>query len=128
MNAGDTFLIEEPGTSLDSHLWIVLSDPDIDPHSVLLVNFTSYRSDKDQACVVEPKDHRYLSKKSCVNYQKAKTVPVVDLDKLLASQLIKKHDPLSSELLERLRDGASNSKYIEFGMWEMLAAQGLIAE
>ncbi|MCG8587614.1 MAG: hypothetical protein MI757_23145 [Pirellulales bacterium] len=128
MNAGDTFLIEEPGTSLDSHLWIVLSDPDIDPHSVLLVNFTSFREDKDQACIVDPHEHGYLSKKSCVNYQKAKVVGVVDLDNLLTNKLIKKHDPLSAELLQKIRDGASNSKYIEFGAWEMLASQGLVPE
>jgi len=47
VKAGDTFIIEQPGTSLDSHLWMVISDPNVDPHEVVLLNFTTWRADKD---------------------------------------------------------------------------------
>ncbi len=49
MNAGDTFRIPQPGTSLDSHLWVVISDPVVDPDRVLIVNFTTRRKDSDPA-------------------------------------------------------------------------------
>jgi hypothetical protein len=66
MKAGDTLLIDDPGTTLDSHLWIVISDPDVDPEHVVIVNLTSYRADKDQACVLDKGDHPYLSHRTCV--------------------------------------------------------------
>jgi hypothetical protein len=66
MNAGDTLLIDAPGTTLDSHLWIVISDPALDPQRVVLVNMTSHRADKDQACVLEMGDHPYVSHRTCI--------------------------------------------------------------
>jgi hypothetical protein len=45
MKAGDTFRIPALGTSLDSHLWVVISDPSVDPQHVLIVNFTTRRKD-----------------------------------------------------------------------------------
>jgi hypothetical protein len=48
MNAGDTFRIPQPGTSLDSHLWVVISDPVVDAERVLIVNFTTRRSPLDE--------------------------------------------------------------------------------
>ena len=60
MKAGDTILIAEPGTSNDSHLWMVISDPEQDA-KCLIVNFTSWRADKDQACVIEYDEHPYVN-------------------------------------------------------------------
>jgi hypothetical protein len=57
MQSGDTFLIPEPGASYDSHLWIVLSNPADDETKVLIVNLTTWRKDKDQACVLVAGDH-----------------------------------------------------------------------
>jgi hypothetical protein len=41
MKAGNAFRIPEPGTSLDSHFWVVISDPSVDPERVLIVYFTT---------------------------------------------------------------------------------------
>jgi hypothetical protein len=53
MKAGDTCRIAQPGTSSDSHLWVVISDPAIDPQRVLIVNFTTRRKDSDPACIFQ---------------------------------------------------------------------------
>ena len=45
MKAGDTFHIPQPGTSLDSHLWVILSDPVLDDEHILIVNFTTLHRD-----------------------------------------------------------------------------------
>ncbi len=66
MNAGDTFLVDEPATSYDSHLWMVVSAPERDRDRVVILNLTSWRADKDQACVLEPGDHPYVRHRSCV--------------------------------------------------------------
>jgi len=128
VNAGDAFLIDEPGTSYDSHLWIIISDPDVD-HFVLLVNFTSWRSDKDQACVIEPDEYpRYLSKKTCVNYAKAKHVSSANLRQLVDKGFVTHHGTVSQQLLDKIRDGAGMSKEIELGTWQILVEQGLVDE
>jgi hypothetical protein len=56
IEAGDTLLVALPNTSVDSHLWMVISDP-TQSDEVLIVNFTSWREDKDQACVLNRGDH-----------------------------------------------------------------------
>jgi hypothetical protein len=67
VDAGDTFL----RTDNDRHLWIVLSDPAVDPDTVLLVNLTTYDSRKERACILLPGDHEWVRKETCVNYQDA---------------------------------------------------------
>lgn len=79
ISGGDTLIIPAPGTSLDSHLWIVLSDPTLD-HFVLLVNLTSYRPDKDDACILDVGDHPFIRHPSCVNYAKVKHIAVAQLE------------------------------------------------
>lgn len=110
MRPGDTLIIAEPGTSLDSHLWIVISDPEVNPDKVVLVNFTKYRADKDQACIVERGDHPFLSQKTCVEYRGAKTVPAKALQDLLDGGQILPHSPVSPGLLEKIRAGVPASR------------------
>jgi hypothetical protein len=109
MNAGDTLLIDAPGTTLDSHLWIVISDPALDPQRVVLVNMTSHRADKDQACVLEMGDHPYVSHRTCIEYRRAKVVRDGDMEALLSAGKISKSAPCSPALLKRIRDGVAAS-------------------
>ncbi len=125
MNAGDTLIIDEPGTSLDSHLWIVISDPAENPDEVVLVNFTKYRADKDQACIVELGDHPFISQRTCVEYRGAKTASAKELQILLDSGQISSHKPASPELLRRIRDGVPNSRMRNEHVL-LLIAQGVI--
>ena len=79
MNAGDTFRIPEPGTSLDSHLWVVISDPAVDPVRVLIVNFTTRRQDSDHACILQAGEHPFVHHETCVNYAGAKAVSAAQI-------------------------------------------------
>jgi len=126
VNGGDTLIIPVPSASLDSHLWMVISDPS-QSDRCLLVNLTSWRADKDQACVVNPGEHPFISKKSCVNYRDAKWCPTADLDALLASNRINKHDPLSPELLKRIRNSALDSR-MTMEHAQILSDQGLVED
>ena len=69
MNAGDTIIIPLPGTSYDSHCWMVISDPEQGDECVI-VNFTTWRADKDTACVVEAGEHCYVKHKTLVNFER----------------------------------------------------------
>ena len=105
MNAGDTFRF-----SYSLHLWVVVSDPRPDPDSVLLVSFTSNKSWQDQACVLQPGDHRYISKETVLYYAKAKLMTDADLDAMLAAGELTLDDPVSTAILARIREGGGTSR------------------
>jgi hypothetical protein len=109
MNAGDTIIVPQPGTSYDSHLWMVISDP-TQGNECVIVNFTSWRADKDQACVVLPGEHSYVRNKTCVNFKEAKRCKVSDLEALIATRQLAKSVPLSPSLLARIRKSVSESR------------------
>ena len=48
---GDTFRLDN--RNIDDHLHIIISDPSANPDIIVTANFTSWRSDKDQSCIVE---------------------------------------------------------------------------
>ena len=82
--------------------------------------------DKDQACVVEPGEHPYVSKRTCVNFKDAKKCKTSELDKLVASQSLKNAAPLSVELLTKIRISVPDSR-MNWDCVQLLIDQGLIA-
>ena len=125
MNAGDTFIIDVPGTSLDSHLWIIISDPVTRPDEVILVNFTKYGASKDQACIVERGEHPFISQRTCVEYRRLKVASVEQLQAFLDHGLMSSHNPASPDLLAKIRAGVPNSRMHNEHVL-MLTAQGLV--
>ena len=79
MVAGTTFLL----SAGDIHLWIIISDPKLDPQNVLIVNLTSLGPRKEQSCVLKVGDHPWIRHDTCVNYGDSK---VSTLDKLVAAR------------------------------------------
>ena len=71
MNAGDVFQFQG---GAERHAWVIISDPAVDPEHVLMVNFTTWDPHIDQACVLEPGDHPFITTRTCVNYPRAKEV------------------------------------------------------
>jgi hypothetical protein len=126
MNAGDTFRIPQPGTSLDSHLWVVISDPVVDAERVLIVNFTTRRKDSDPACILQAGEHPFVHHETCVNYAGAKVVSRAQIQILLQRGLLSSHTSLSVNLLKRIRDGAAASERMSLEHADILVEQGLI--
>jgi len=125
MKVGDTILVDAPGTSYDSHLWMVISDPD-QGSQCLIVNFTSWRADKDQACVVEAGEHPYIKHRTCVEFRGAKLVPIAKLEECLRSGALVSHEPLSAPLLAKIRAAVPNSR-ISLGFAQLLMDQGVVS-
>ena len=94
---------------------------------VIIVNFTSWREDKDQACIVEPSDHAFIKKRSVVNYLGAKSVHVNQIERLISSGLMVPHEKLSDKLLDRIFDCSLDSQ-IEMGFFDTLCEQNLIKD
>jgi len=126
MNAGDTFRIPQPGTSLDSHLWVVISDPVVDAERVLIVNFTTRRKDSDPACILQAGEHPFVHHETCVNYAGAKVVSGAQIQTLLQRGLLSSHIALSDALLKRIRDGVAASERMSLDHADILIEQGLI--
>lgn len=127
LSTGDTLRVTNPGVSYDAHLWIVLSKPELDTEHILIVNLTSWRPDKDQACILNPGDHPYIKKKTCVNYALSKIVAADHIGRLVRSHDLEKDVRLSMELLERVREGAMLSKFMPLDHGQLLIEQGLVA-
>jgi hypothetical protein len=122
MRAGDTFRL----VGSDVHLWMILSDPEIDPARVLLVNFTTWRSYHDQACVLEGGEHPFVHHRTCVNYRDARLHSMAQLEALQQDGLIEPHERLTSELLRLIRNRAGDSHLIALEHYQLLEDQGLI--
>ena len=119
---GDTFLL----ANIDSHLYIIISDPAQDRDRIVMANFTSWRADKDQSCIVEVGEHRFITRRSCVHYGEQRLIKLVAYERELASGRLILHDPVSGDLLKRILDGAAMSPFLPLGNRQILVEQGLI--
>jgi hypothetical protein len=122
MHCGDAFL----KTGSDKHLWIVLSDPNVDPENVLIVNLTTYDSRKESACILKSGDHCWITHDTCVNYEDAM---VTTLDKLNAAKdggALKMQTCLADNVLRKILDGVLASARISLKKADILIKQGLI--
>jgi hypothetical protein len=126
MKAGDTFRIPQPGTSLDSHLWVVISDPAQDANAILIVNFTTVRADSDTACVLAAGEHPFVKHDTCVNYRGAKVVSEASIQTLMSAGHVQPHAAVAAAILKRIQEGAANSTRMSLDHAEILSKQGLI--
>ncbi len=122
MELGFTFLL----TEADRHLWIVLSNPKVDPETVLLVSVTTWRPDKDRACMIQRGEHQFVTHDSCVSYLEARDASLAQLYALKDSGYLKTQEPLTPTLLKRVLDGAVNSRFLPIKYSQLLSNQGLI--
>lgn len=108
MIPGETFI----GYDLGNHLWVVLSLP-TGRGQIALVNLTTHgRSGRCGAhcVVVQPGEHSFVRRASCVYYHKAILGPVQPLDADKERGALRQREPLSDELLRRVQHGALASR------------------
>lgn len=109
MERGDTLF----GLDRRGHLWIVLTTADANG-TVAVANFTTHdiggRAHCSESCtVVKPGEHPYPSHDTCLFYLHSRAIDVESLDAGVAEGSYAPHDPVSTELLERIRMGALSS-------------------
>jgi len=121
VNAGDTFIPAKPY----DHLYAIISDPSLDP-TVVIVNFTTWTPQEEQACIAMPGEHPFLTLKSAVRYKDARIATAGDLEKLLAKGKLTRHEPLSGQLLGKMRDGVVMSDFVPEKCRRILEDQVLI--
>ena len=122
MNAGDTFI-----DGMYGHLWIIISNPAIDPQQVVIVNLTTYTIDEEFTCVLHKGEHPFVKHKTAVRYRDARAVALAALKKLLKAGKLTPHAHCSAGLLKKMRDGASaHSDLLPEACRALLDEQGLI--
>jgi hypothetical protein len=122
MKGGDTFI----PAKFDHHLWLILSDPEINADKVVIVNLTTHTLDEEPHCILQKGDHPFIKHKTAIRYRDSKCVALPQLEDLVASGGLRKHNPLSAAILKKIRDGASLSKYLPEGCRQILEEQGII--
>jgi len=125
--AGDTFLIQDAhGTE---HLHIVVSDPRVDPHHIVLVPVTTWEDYKDDTCILDADDIKgipFLGHESCVDFQEALLTSEQRLAAAVASKKARHHKPVPMALVEKIRSRACESRRIPNKCLMTLEAQNLV--
>ncbi|HEX8199182.1 MAG TPA: hypothetical protein VF590_01750 [Isosphaeraceae bacterium] len=123
MQAGDSFFLD--GVA-ERHLWVIISDPTVNPERVLFVSMTSFDVTKEDVCLLDAGDHSFVKHKTCIDYSHAREATLTALVRLRDSGRLRPHEPVSAELLGRIRRGVSLSRDIKFRYVELLLDQGVI--
>ena len=121
MDEGDTFR-----RSIGDHLWVVVSDPQLDQNRVLIVNLTTVRRDHDPACVLNAGDHSFVKHASYMRYSGSQIVSARDLDQKLSAGQIILEGKVSAQVLQRIRTGAAASEFIPIENLRLLQEQGSV--
>ena len=127
MKKGDCFFNKEI-RGIPSHPWVIISDPQIDPDNVLIVNLTDANGHHDRSCVLDASDHPgVFTKPSCVAYQWAKLTSVQDLTTARTKKLLITKKSVSPATLQKILDGAQETDELKNAFRELLRDQGLIS-
>lgn len=117
----------------DPHLWVIISDPIKDADEVLHVNFTSlvptalmHDPRNDRSCMIRAGEHPFVQHDTCVYYFGARTCSVSHLQWRHGRRELWMEEPVSRELLEKIRRGAAESDHILPAHYDILVAQNLI--
>jgi hypothetical protein len=113
-------------SSGDQHLYIVISSVEQNPQEVLFVNISSHSMHKDQSCIIDPGEHPFVTKKSCIMYEYARAMPLAALQQMEADGVIRLHQNASAPLLMKILDGAIKTKQLRLKYRQLLEQQGLI--
>jgi hypothetical protein len=90
---------------MGTHLWFVLTDPDPDRNSIVLVMLVTVKTHTDRTLHLDVGDHPFVRHESAVDFGTAKYVPAVRLQDGLASGRATLAEDMSADLLTRVRAG-----------------------
>jgi hypothetical protein len=103
MKPGDTFLIPD---GIGTHLNCVLAlGPD---NSLILCHFTTMHRRSDRTLVIQPGEHPFFDRETVVRYDQVYICPE-SAHEALRRMITRMMEPLSPELLKRVKQGALDS-------------------
>jgi hypothetical protein len=111
MNCGDTFLMPAPGGMATPHLWIVVTQPDVETHLCAVVSVTTLRNSKDQTVILRPGDHPFIRHESTISYGDAMIVDARRLQAEIAAGLALAREKCPDATLRLVQDGVVASPF-----------------
>ncbi len=114
VDPGAVFFTPNAG-QIRRHLYIVISDPTIDPRRVYLVNVTSkkgHEPPEDLACEISPGEDNRIPVPSYVTYAYWEFSSVEKLESQESQQVLQRSKPVSPDLLRRVREGFLRSEHL----------------
>lgn len=112
--AGDCFLIEtnrDEGGFIKSHLHIVIIDCEEHTGTTVIVVVETLEGKKDETTILKPGDHDFIQQDSYVNYRRSRTTSNTDLRRLVETGVAKPKNPVSKELLIKIKKGIIDSRF-----------------
>lgn len=107
LSVGSTFLNQNPGSP--EHLWIVVAGP-TDGAEFVIFNLTTWKDGCDESCIVRRGDHPFVTHDSFIAYARGQILSTNNWI-LLQRYGCTIRDPVSPELLDRIRHGALASDF-----------------
>jgi hypothetical protein len=124
LKAGDTFYVLD--RAVDTHLGVVISDPEKCAERVVMVSMTTHEDYKEDVCLLDAGDHPKISHKTCIAYNEARMTSLGRFTRLRDDGHLSIQPPVSDKVLSRIREGVSKSKMIKYKYVELLIDQGVI--
>ncbi len=93
------------------HLWILVTAVNPQTGEVIIVNFTTQRSNSDNSVVIRPGEHPFVDHPTIVFYADARAAELQLLEAAIKQGTISTHAPLCPALLKRVQEGLLLSPY-----------------
>jgi hypothetical protein len=107
MYVGYTFLPDAVG----AHLWFVCTNASASGELAAL-SLTTLRPVSDTTCIVARGDHPFVQHDSVIYYRAGRLWEVRALQAAIDSGLLVRHECASDKLMQRIREGASVSRFV----------------
>ena len=105
MKPGDTFLVPD---GIGTHLNCVLDV--MEDGSIVLCHFTTCNKRSDRTCIIREGEHPFFNKaESVVRYDQVYVCSAGTALQALESLITRRLEPLSADLLQRVKEGALDS-------------------
>jgi hypothetical protein len=121
ISLGDAFWWRPRGSGQPSHLYFVITRPRGPDQEVLLVNMSTKRKGSDLSCILKPGDHPEIEHESIIEYGKALTTRIRDLERMLSQfpDLCSRAEKASPELIRKIQEGGLRSPHLaeEYKRW-----------
>lgn len=116
MEKGGTFY-GNPEEAPQWHLHCIITNPSEHKEKgkclyVHMISFKEDNPDQDCSCILNKGDHPFITRPTCINYAAAREANIDDIENAIDRCMCIEHPSLSSEVLERIREGARVSEHL----------------
>jgi hypothetical protein len=116
--AGDSFYLLR-GTGSQPHLWVLLWGPRGVADAFLAVHLTSVKPHSDRTVTLLPGDHPFVRHETVAEFRDVRRITSAALQGAIARREAFPREPVTPQVLERLREGVFRSPFTTNAMLEI---------